>query len=613
MSGSSGMNGEISSCNVAGFTKNKIRHFKNVLKTSNIACLQETHGRSSDSTRRIRALGFDEGVFSLFTNAARGSAILWKRPYKKVGMEWVDKNGRLAAVVLKNELELKILVVSVYAPNVNSSRDSQSTYISFLITLEHVLSEMIAREKPDRLIMLGDFNVICNAELDSKSANPTTFPVVLEALFEVVQKFDTYDAYRSLFPTKVAFTFSRQGMLAPNGSRSPPVMNRLDYAFLDSTTLQEVNICEHLDPGLTDHRLIKLGLGGEKKKKLLGLWKHNDTLNRDSNFVALMKENLIGYIPQASVECRNRRGAWEAIKGKAREWSRKYSIEKMRKEREEKKLLEEKIASGANATDIAGKNQYLEDKRKLDEIHGREIQRVIFRAKVRSLQKDEKFSKFFHMQIKQNRNMSNIDHLVVDERSMDCPKEINKALRDYYANLYASVNPPPPDHNWFQDLKKLPENANVSLEGPLTMNEISNALFKHSKTGKSPGNDGLTVEFYRTFWKELREPLLAALREAIIEGELSPSQKQSVIRLIPKKGRDLSKIKNWRPISLLNVDAKLFSKALTVRMEKYTLQLTSKEQSAFVKGKLLQDNTNTIKQAISYAEKKKTYGIYFFD
>ena len=88
------------------------------------------------------------------------------------------------------------------------------------------------------------------------------------------------------------------------------------------------------------------------------------------------------------------------------------------------------------------------------------------------------------------------------------------------------------------------------LDKDFTMNEISNALFKRMKVGKSPGNDGLTVEFYRTFWKELRDPLTKALREALVAGELSPSQKQSVIRLIPKKGKDLSLIKNWLPESI---------------------------------------------------------------
>ena len=50
----------------------------------------------------------------------------------------------------------------------------------------------------------------------------------------------------------------------------------------------------------------------------------------------MLKENLKKFIPQAQEECSSHRGAWEAIKGKIREWSRAFSIEKMRKERAEK-------------------------------------------------------------------------------------------------------------------------------------------------------------------------------------------------------------------------------------------------------------------------------------
>ena len=613
MEGHIGIVGEVSSCNVAGLTNLKIRHFKNVLKTSDIACLQETHGKRKDSASRVARLGFEKGVFSLFNNAARGAAVLWKSPYVQVGKEWLDPEGRLAAVVLKDDKGNKTLVASVYAPNVDSSRHMQSDYVSFMITLEFALSELIMSEQPDRMMILGDFNVICDAEVDSRSVAPKVYPIPLEALREVLGKYELFDAYRSLYPDITAFTFSRQGLLNRDGSRAPPIMNRLDYAFLDATTLSEVKECEHIVAGMTDHKLVKLQIGPEKRKKLLGLWKHNDTLNKDQNFVKLMKENLIAFIPEAEKDCKSARGAWEAIKGKVREWSRKYSIAKMKEERLEKRRLVERLEINPDFLTEMEKNQFFQDKQKLDEIHKRELQRIIFRAKVRSLQKDEKYSKIFHMQIRQNRNMSNVTQVVEEDRVIRDPKEVNGALREFYANLYTSVNPPPtpPDQNWFESVKKLPEGVADALDRPLAANEISTVLFKHSKTGKSPGNDGITVEFYRTFWQELRDPLIKALREALLEGELSPSQKQSVIRLIPKKGRDMSKIKNWRPISLMNVDAKLLSKALNIRLEKHIDHLISKEQAAFIKGKLLQDNANTLKQAIAYAEKKKHVAYIF--
>ena len=79
---------------------------------------------------------------------------------------------------------------------------------------------------------------------------------------------------------------------------------------------------------------------------------------------------------------------------------------------------------------------------------------------------------------------------------------------------------------------------------------------------KSPGNDGLTKEFYEIFWDELKIPFIASLRKSFLNEEISNSRKQAVIRLIEKKDNDKRYIQNWRPLSLLNTDVKILSKAL---------------------------------------------------
>ena len=96
---------------------------------------------------------------------------------------------------------------------------------------------------------------------------------------------------------------------------------------------------------------------------------------------------------------------------------------------------------------------------------------------------------------------------------------------------------------------QLSENNKAISEGKLTLQNISEDL-NSMKNGKTPGNDGLTKEFYVCFFEEMGSLLLKSLNHSYVVGELSTSQKQTVITLIEKKKeeiRDLSKIGDQFP------------------------------------------------------------------
>ena len=100
-----------------------------------------------------------------------------------------------------------------------------------------------------------------------------------------------------------------------------------------------------------------------------------------------------------------------------------------------------------------------------------------------------------------------------------------------------------------------------------------------------------------------------SLNYAFEYGELSSSQKQAVITLIVKKGKDKRLVKNWRPISLVNVDAKLASKTLAKRLEKVLPEVINFNQNAFVKGRTIFDSVRTIDDVIKYVRYKDIPGI----
>ena len=90
------------------------------------------------------------------------------------------------------------------------------------------------------------------------------------------------------------------------------------------------------------------------------------------------------------------------------------------------------------------------------------------------------------------------------------------------------------------------------LEGKLSVDECRQIL-KTFSNGKSPGEDGFTVEFYVQFFELLVPDLLKSLHAAYFHGEMSVSQRRGVITLIPKDDANLVELSNWRPITLLNV------------------------------------------------------------
>ena len=96
-----------------------------------------------------------------------------------------------------------------------------------------------------------------------------------------------------------------------------------------------------------------------------------------------------------------------------------------------------------------------------------------------------------------------------------------------------------------------------------------------------------------------------------MKGELSSSQKQAVITLIRKKDRDVMLIKNWRPISLINVDIKIASKALAFRVRKVLPSLIYYEQTAYVKGRYIGESIRLVDDLLKYAKEENSDGILF--
>ena len=83
---------------------------------------------------------------------------------------------------------------------------------------------------------------------------------------------------------------------------------------------------------------------------------------------------------------------------------------------------------------------------------------------------------------------------------------------------------------------------------------------------------------------------------------MSSSQRNGVITLIPKKDKDISYLKNYRPISLLTVDYKILAKTIANRLKKCLDILIHSDQSGFLKGRNIGNNVRLITDIIEYAK-----------
>lgn len=516
------------------------------------------------------------GVAILCSDRFRNNVSTWQK----------DSDGRVLSILVTLD-DIKLNLVNVYTPTYPAERKTffQSLHPFFFPNSE--------------LILGGDFNCY-DSPLDKMGGTAR----IDKSLSDLKSSCALRDAWRFKHPRERHFTWF-------NHNRT--IASRLDSFLISRPLCGQISDCKIWPCLRSDHDfvILDLELTGLLKHGP-GVWKINNSLLEDECFRSSIEDLIDTFISFRHVFSSTKE-LWDALKDDIKLVTVDFSRRRSRERAREKILLTNRLIALKNRLALglhSDAQEILVLEASLKAIYDKELEGSKIRSRVKWLEEGELPSRYFFSLERQRHERTLVSSVFNTEGSeVSSLPEIIEVHEKYYDNLFANEEIDLTVQNELLShvSARLPEAMRASCEGSLTLAEASEAL-KLSNRNRTPGPDGLSIEFYLTFWSRLGPLLVDAFNEGLAEGVLCDSMKASVTRLVHKRD-DRRLLKNWRPISLLNVDYKICSKAISLRLASVLECIVNPDQTCSVPGRSISSNVILLRDCLNYIEQTDETGI----
>ena len=579
----------VTSYNVRGLKEEtKLRHLLNYFhkkspgKNSDfIACLQETY---LEKEGKIPYMWRGNFYLTPGEGNSGGCLTLLSPHISVVAGESIGNRAHIIVCQRSGETKAAYIIVNLYAPNPNTVEK-----IEFFEGIFELLQDYEIRYNCFNSLVVGDFNL----NLKLTEVKNRMFTAQEQRVAQIVKELCNGNRMRDLWDDNSSYTWRRG---------NTDTFSTIDRILYNYDSLKVVNKGTNWSVSYSDHAAVEVGLVLTTKEP------------QARSRITRLDPTLV-QIPECKIAIET--GVRDMLRDALQEWdphlkleyakmcirtvTERVQAERKRKEKSEEDIVDEELNLAieclSNSASRGNLIEYIEDLRnRKSAIVERRGTRLAEKLKTKWYNEGEKSSKYFFRIL--NRSMPDDFKELTrsDGSTASTSEDIEAEITAYYKALYedereVEINDDDND-NFLNEIMSISGQDAAWLMRPITSSELRETL--HSCSDSAPGPDGIPYSILGLVWPDFGPILTAAWNHSLRVGKLPHSHRTSYLKLIPKAGKDLKKLTNWRPITLSNCDHKLITKTYSKRFcEKMDLAI-GEGQTAYLKGRLINDNIRSM-------------------